>query len=100
MEDTPGNKPQLFIPTAFTPNNDGLNDNFVIKASPDLTYYHIRIFDNSNIQLYESTVYGDAGWDGNANGQAEPVGSYLWVIDFQAAGTAKFSQNGYVQLIR
>lgn len=96
----PSNMVQLFIPTAFTPNGDGINDYFLIEAKPTLIYYHIKIYDNSNIKVYESSDYINTGWDGRTNDQPEPAGSYLWSIEYQAAGTSKYTQNGYVQLIR
>ena len=98
---TPSNNAaQLFVPTAFTPNGDGINDNFLIKSSLPLVYYHIKIYDNTNLRLYESSDYLNTGWDGKTNGESEPAGSYLWSVEYQSDGAPKLTQNGYVQLIR
>jgi gliding motility-associated-like protein len=99
IEPTPQSSVQLFVPTAFTPNGDGHNDTFMVTAKPALTYYHIRIYDNSNILLFESQNI-KTGWDGNVKGQPEPNGSYPWIIEYQADGTEKFTKSGSVQLVR
>jgi len=95
----PSNMPQLFVPTAFTPNGDHINDTFLIKTSGVLTYYHIEIFDNSNITVYQSNNI-QSGWTGTYQDQPEPSGGYLWVINYQAEGTKVVQTSGYVELIR
>jgi len=57
------------------------------------------IYESTNVQIFESNDI-KKGWDGKASGQPEPAGSYLWIIDYQAPGMAKITQNGYVQLVR
>jgi gliding motility-associated-like protein len=98
-ESIPANMPQLFVPTAFTPNGDHINDTFLIKTSGSLTYYHIAIYDNSNITVYQSNNIL-SGWTGNYQNEPEPSGSYLWVINYSAEGTKVVQTSGYVELIR
>ena len=95
----PSNMPQIFAPTAFTPNGDHINDTFLIKASGQLTYYHIAIHDNNNITVYQSNNIL-SGWNGTYEDGPEPVGSYLWVINYQAEGTKMVQISGSVELIR
>jgi len=98
-EAAPSNMPKLFVPTAFTPNGDGLNDIYLVGASGPLTYYHIAIYDNNNITVYEGDNISK-GWDGKYLDEPEPVGSYLWVINYQAEGTKVVQTSGWLELIR
>jgi gliding motility-associated-like protein len=58
----------VYVPTAFTPNNDGHNDAFGVEASCPLTNYHLRIFDRWGRLVFESSdpaevwVGGDTHW--------------------------------------
>jgi gliding motility-associated-like protein len=90
--------PQLFIPTAFTPNGDNVNDSFIVKGS-NISFYRISIYDSENTQLYSS---GDimAGWDGSYKGKAVPSGSYLWVIDYKDMEATPYKKTGYVEVVR
>ena len=99
IEVVPSNMPQLFVPTAFTPNGDHINDTFLIKASAPLTYYHIAIYDDNNITVYQGNNI-QSGWNGTYQNEPEPVGSYLWVINYQAEGTKVVQLSGSVELIR
>jgi gliding motility-associated-like protein len=95
----PVNTIKLFVPTAFTPNGDGINDTFIVKASGSLTYYDIKIYESNNILIYENNNI-EKGWDGTVKGKPEPAGNYLWIIDYQGVDMDKHTQSGYVQLIR
>lgn len=95
----PANAPTLYVPTAFTPNGDGVNDYFIVVSSAPLSYYNITIYDNNNIAVYQGNDI-KKGWDGKFQGAPEPVGSYLWVINYQAEGTAVARMSGWVELIR
>jgi gliding motility-associated-like protein len=96
---SPVNKPQLFVPTAFTPNGDNVNDSFIVTSKPGLAYFDIKIYENSNILIFENSSI-KRGWDGTFNGKPEPAGSYLWVIEYKAVNSDKFTQSGYVELVR
>jgi gliding motility-associated-like protein len=91
--------PELYVPSAFSPNNDGNNDKFKFIAvgmrSVDL--FHVY---NRYGQLVYSATDTNAGWDGNIGGNAQPAGTYVWVIrgtDFK--GTVR-TKKGTVTLIR
>lgn len=72
------NGPEIFIPSAFTPNNDGLND--VLKAIPvgmkGLGYF--AVYDKQGQQVYYTTDF-DSGWDGNIKNQNAQSGTYIAV---------------------
>ncbi|RMG81027.1 MAG: PKD domain-containing protein [Bacteroidetes bacterium] len=87
------------IPNVFSPNNDGLNDNFLIKS------YGYQI---ENIMIYNrwgekiNELSGVNIWDGTAfSGRAVPSGVYYYVLEIKDVLTGdKQSLKGYVQLIK
>jgi gliding motility-associated-like protein len=87
----------LYVPTAFTPDGDGVNDTFVVKGS--VIDYHIEIFSPSNVVIYISDDQRD-GWDGKYKGDFMPPDHYLWVIDYTDLRNEKRKITGYVELVR
>jgi len=89
----------IFVPNAFTPNNDGHND--VLHALPvsirDFKY--LTVFNRWGQRVFTTTNAG-IGWDGAFNGTEMPMGTYVWM----AAGvdyTGKLiERKGTVILIR
>ncbi len=71
--------PDIYVPNAFTPNDDGLND--VLKPVPvgisKLNYF--RVF-NRNGQLVFQTSQSGQGWDGRINGDPAEVNTYVWEV--------------------
>ncbi len=88
----------VFIPNAFTPNNDGINDDFGVKIT-NLQNYRIQIFNRYGIQLYESKQI-EKKWDGFFNGQPVPVGTYYYVITGITLNNDALKEAGYVTVIR
>jgi len=93
----------LYMPNAFTPNGDGINDIFVI-FSRNITSYSYQIYSASGRQIFQSSsgqqsIYGFGGWDGTINGKPAPVGIYA----VKATATTTFgtpvSLNGTVSII-
>ncbi len=92
--------PQIFVPSAFTPNGDGLND--IIKPIPAgvLKLDFFSIYNRFGQLLYTTSQVGH-GWDGNFNGVAQPAGTYIYVVqgtDYK--GNNKLFNKGTVVLIR
>ena len=73
--------PQLFIPTAFTPNGDGRNDVLrpVAVGINQLVYF--SIFNRWGQQIFYTNEL-NKGWDGTFKGEPQPAGTYV----FQAEG--------------
>ncbi len=73
----------LFVPNAFTPNNDGLNDRFHVRQICPIKYYGIKIFNRYGQMVY--TNYNiDQGWDGTFNGVMLDGGTYFYEIEYTA----------------
>ena len=70
----------IWVPNAFTPNGDGVNDNFEVKGDCVLAY-QIRIFDRWGQQVYHSTDLEKA-WDGYVDGRLCPMDVYAYRIDY------------------
>jgi gliding motility-associated-like protein len=69
----------LILPNAFTPNGDGLNDDFRIKSACDNFDYRIVIFNRWGIQVFENSTNEDY-WDGRYQGQEVPGGAFVYKI--------------------
>ena len=76
----------LLIPNVFTPDGDGLNDNFMVEKS-SLKYISIDIFSRNGIRVYSFYGQGEMlkewdGWDGNVNNSSRKAspGVYFYVI--------------------
>jgi gliding motility-associated-like protein len=93
----------FFIPNAFTPNGDGLNDVFgVIPRLDYINQYHISIFNRWGQMLFESSDL-NLGWDGTYQGEACRAGAYVYRIvynDFGMGTKETKVMEGTVVLVR
>ncbi len=91
--------PELFVPNAFTPNGDGIND--IIKPIPvgvlNLDYF--SIYNRFGQLLYTTSQIGQ-GWDGVYNGVKQPSGTYVYVVQGKNYLGKTLTANGTVVLIR
>ncbi len=92
----------FWVPSAFTPNNDDINDNFFVSfvgVSTNPEDYHIYIFDRWGKIVYESdNIY--EYWDGKINGSKAPEGAYSYKIFFKDGTNIKRVKYGRVILFR
>lgn len=88
---------QLFVPTAFSPNQDGRNELFkpVVK---DATQFEFKIYNRWG-QLVFSSDDSSAGWDGTYNGIPCPEGAYIWEVIVQGGPNRKI-ERGTVTLLK
>ncbi len=87
-----------FIPNAFTPNGDGINDDFAVTIS-NITSFHIQIFDRYGQKLFESTDISNR-WNGTSGGKKLPQGTYYYLISTVGQGGKAATLSGYVLLVR
>ncbi len=92
------NPKSLFIPNAFTPNRDGLNDVFRAYGS-SIQEIDLRVFNQWGQQLWETHDH-EQGWDGTYNGHDQPVGVYIYVARVVIYGGQVITKRGTVNLIR
>jgi len=77
----------LYVPNAFSPNNDGINDVFLPKGDGlVLSEYNMTIYDRWGNKMFYSTDI-NKGWNGTVNGGSDivPMDSYVYVINIVAA---------------
>lgn len=90
----------FFFPSAFTPNNDGINETFNILSSYSLSYYHLEVFNRWGQKVF-STNDSTKGWNGKINGAEAQNGLYIWKADMQVKGkNGLVHKSGTLQLIR
>lgn len=90
---------ELFVPTAFTPNGDGLNDEFLVHAPMEISNFEMLIFDKMSRSLFQTKEI-NYGWDGTSQGKPLPPGTYFYVITYRDALNEKHVMKGQLVLIR
>ena len=90
----------LYIPNAFTPNGDGLNDKFRIVCSGLKELQFFTIHNRYGQLLYRQNNCNAGGWDGNFNGNAQPLGAYVYSWQGIAYNGQPVSGKGTVMLVR
>ncbi|MEJ6982112.1 PKD domain-containing protein [Pedobacter sp. P351] len=88
----------LFIPNTFTPNGDGINDEFVVTIT-NLVSYNIKIFNRWGTSLFESVDIFD-NWKGLYKGEPLPVGTYYYVLHTVDLNGVSTKKSGSVTVIR
>jgi len=90
----------LKMPGAFTPNGDGKNDLFRIPPSLVAKISAFAVYDRWGARVFYTTN-STAGWDGTLGGQPQPMGTYVWMIEYEDLITRQPAQaRGTVILIR
>lgn len=72
----------VIIPSAFSPNGDGINDVWNITALHTYNNFDFSVFNRYGQIVYQAKNYNKA-WDGTFNGKPLPVGTYYYVINLK-----------------
>lgn len=88
----------LLIPTAFTPNGDGKNDNFRIANMTFQRVMEFRVFNRWGQEVYSAN--DNKGWDGKWQGTPQDMGNYQYSIRLGYPDGYVESYKGEVTLIR
>jgi gliding motility-associated-like protein len=93
----------IYIPNAFTPNGDALNNTFTIRGSGVKQVTSFAVFNRWGELVFEKKNFlpGDAGaaWNGKFRGMNVPAGSYVYLASFQCASGQVFLKKGTVTVI-
>lgn len=79
----------LYVPNVFSPNGDGINDEFKGFAGCEISNFRQYVFDRWGNLVYENEN-PDLGWDGNRKGDKAQTGVYAYRIEFD------FNNNGVI----
>lgn len=92
----------VFLPNAFTPNGDGLNDGFVIHGH-NLLSVEVMVFDRWGMHIWTGNAIGDF-WDGTYLGKEAQIDVYVWKMKWSFENNQESIENkesnGTVSLIR
>ena len=107
----------VFTSSAFTPNNDGLNETWEMKITPVLNdsngfdfitdsaelkigfvNYSLKIFSEKNTKIHEINNH-NISWDGKVNGKKVPAGLYKYELQFYSSQNDLYHEEGEVSVL-
>jgi gliding motility-associated-like protein len=91
-------EPYVFVPNAFSPNGDRLNDMLYVRGKV-LERIEFSVYDRWGEKVFE-TKDKDMGWDGTFRGQPCEPGIYVYYLDAYCIGGEHYFLKGNVTLIR
>lgn len=91
--------PNLYYPTAFTPNKDELNDHFKV-FSQYTSSLEFRIFNRWGEMMFMTDDLNSDGWDGTYKGNPMPEGTYVFTAKIIDDAGRTFDRSGTVVLLR
>jgi len=91
----------IAVPSAFTPNGDGLNDYLYPLNAYKADNMEFKIFNRWGQKIFESYDAGK-GWDGTFKGKSQDTNIFVWMsrYKFSGAGQAEKTEKGTITLIR
>jgi gliding motility-associated-like protein len=93
------NGPAVFMPKAWSPNNDGHND-YLLPFLVNITRIkYFRIYNRWGIKVFETNVIGQ-GWNGIYNGKPQVIDVYTWTIETEAVNGTIYKSAGTAVLLR
>lgn len=88
---------QPVIPNTFTPNNDGINDKWLITYLNDYPDCQVEVFTRTGQLVFKSVKGYRTPWDGLKNGKPLPVDTYYYIIE---PGSGRDPITGYITLMK
>jgi len=95
-----GGYTNLYVPNAFTPNKNGVNDVFIPKGE-GIVNFDMKIFDRWGEMLFETKDF-NKGWDGTFKDRIVEQGIYVWIIKYSTVctGDNDLQKLGHVLLFK
>jgi len=91
---------RFYVPSAFTPNGDGLNDEFGVEGQfVAVDRFRLFIFNRYGEKLF-STVNPTDKWDGSYNGEIAPTGVYTYIVEITETLREPYVLKGTVHLLK
>jgi gliding motility-associated-like protein len=89
----------IYVPTGFTPNNDGRNDVLRPLYIGITKIYFFRVYNRWGQLVFRSGKPGE-GWDGEINGVPQPMGTYVWLLKAEDMAGKIYEMKGMSTIIR
>ena len=98
-------KIDIYVPTVFSPNGDGINDHFSILTGAGIAkIITLQIFDRWGNLVFRQDDFlpnvAGLGWDGRWNNRVLDSGVYLYYAELEVVDNPSVSKSGDVFLIR
>lgn len=93
------NDKKAFVPNVFTPNGDGLNDTWVVRA-PGAKRLKISVWDKWGELVYRSNGPLNAEWDGTYKGKVLPADVFVYYIEVEYLDLQKTAVKGSVTILK
>lgn len=95
---------KIFIPTAFSPNNDGKSDRFTIMGSGISIIRSLKVYNRwGEIVFHKKDFYPNdlsSAWNGKFKGVEAPAGAYVYFAEMECNAGERFERKGSVMLVR
>jgi gliding motility-associated-like protein len=92
-------QPGYYLPTAFTPNGDGLNDIARPYLIGQKALKNFSVFDRWGNRVFYTTREGE-GWDGKIKGAPAGTGVYVWVLVYEDSNSKVVTARGTISVIQ
>ncbi|WMJ72463.1 gliding motility-associated C-terminal domain-containing protein [Cytophagaceae bacterium ABcell3] len=88
----------IFVPNAFSPNGDGLNDILYVRGE-NIYELYFTVYNRWGEKVFE-TKNKDIGWDGTYKGRAADPGVFVYYLEAKCPGERKYFEKGNITLLR
>ena len=92
-------EPFIFVPNAFTPNNDNNNDLFIVRGI-NISSLRFIVWDRWGEIVYETTDPQATGWDGTYRGKDATPDAYAWYLEVVCGNGGTYKAKGDVTLLK
>jgi gliding motility-associated-like protein len=89
----------VYMPTAFTPNNDGLNDVYLYPPLNKNRFVNLKIYNRYGQEVF-ITNDGRKGWNGKFNNKDQSTGVYVYMLQILTLDGRKMLKKGAFTLLR
>jgi gliding motility-associated-like protein len=95
---------QVFVPNAFTPDGDGINDMLMVRARGINKVRYFRIFNRWGEMVFERYNFQpndqSNGWDGKYKGQDSGPAVYVYMLEVECSNGTPFTYKGNITLVK
>ena len=89
----------VFMPKAFTPNGDGVNDRYHVTALAGFKLVSFTIFNRYGSKVF-ATTDAKVSWDGTIRGQPQEMGEYVYYLEMKNPAGKQINRTGNILLLR